>query len=147
MTTDNKTVQAVIDSYLETALWVYPADEGEGETDAIEPMSIASQGRVVGALWNIYCRLGWVEDTTDKAVAFGRDLFFSRTGQGTGLWDDYKGALWNDHGEDMHADVAGFGELLVYRNDEGELVIEEDDWTNTMVSIHYIEERLMKERI
>jgi len=148
MTTDNKTAQAAIASYLETALWSYShlwGDDWDGQTVTIEPTCIGPQGQIVEALWNIYCRLGWVEDTTDKADAFGHALFLSRTGQGTGLWDDYKGALWNGHGEDMHAAVVRFGEPLVYRSDEGKLVIEEEDWTNKLAAIQYIE-RGMQER-
>lgn len=143
------TERLAVESYLSTILWCGLEEDEDIDDDDnakpslmnIDPQCFMAQAFIVTELWDIYRQLGWVQDTHKQAYDFGYDLYLSRIGAGTGFWDDYGDKKWHGHGDDIHKDVIALREPLVYRGDDGEIRIEEDDWGNTRVSILYLKEK------
>lgn len=117
-------MSAMMDSYLETAVW---ADAEEGtDTDGLsfDKESIANARSDVQ---EFYTKAAKVLDGFDHDEAFwqnvGHDLWLTRNGHGAGFWDKPELYGGQESGDALSSIATAMGEKNLYVGDDGKLHI------------------------
>lgn len=115
--------QAVIDAYIECALWSSTDEDGEpldsvyGPAD-IEDDSVAAMAADVHDFLGLIEREG-LDVSALSAVTLGHDFWLTRNRHGAGFWDRGLGEL----GDKLTALAHPYGESYLYVTDDGTIAV------------------------